>query len=499
MRLVTTLLADSLAALERHARRAATPWVEVRLDALPGLRPEGVAALRRAAAKPAIASCRRKADGGLFEGPERAREALLRAALAAGFEAVDAEADAPFLRALAAEAARARAELVVSLHSLEPAARLGGLEALFAKAPRGSIVKVAARVEGPEDLAALLEAAAALRARGLRFTVMGLGDASLRLLAPLLGSALVYCAPPEGPAAAPGQVPAALVARAHAVLPSPFAPSGAHRLVALLGDPVAHSLSPALQNAAFAAQGDALVYVALRTPRARLAAVLRGLRAAGFAGANITTPLKEAVLPLLDGLAPEARAARAVNTIVAKGTRLVGHTTDGLGAVAALREAGAEPTGSKALVVGAGATGRAVAHALADAGAHVLVTNRTAPRARALAKRLGGEAVPWRRAALAAALARARLVVHCTPLGRDGRSLPFPAALLGEKHVVLDAVYRPGGTPLERAARERGAEVLPGEALLLHQGALAYELWTGKRAPAGVMRWALLQAMGDEP
>jgi shikimate dehydrogenase len=464
-----------------------------------GLAPADLPALRAAVPGKAIATCRASAEGGRFLGTEAQREALLRAAVLAGFDAVDLEADARLLRPLAAEAHRAGVELIVSRHHLGPASADHGLEGLFDATPPGAIAKYAAGVQGPGDLAALLRACALARDRGLRFAVMGLGDATLRLLAPLLGCELVYCAPPEGlgPAAAAGQVPAPAVQAVHDLLPRVAAVTGRHRLVVLLGDPVEHSLSPAMQNAAFAAHHDPLLYAAVRTPPARLRAVLAGLRAVEFAGANVTTPLKASVLPHLDRVEGLAREAAAVNTITVRRGKLVGDNTDGPGAVAALREAGSEPDGARALVLGAGGTGRAVVHALAAEGALVRVANRTPAKARALARAAGAEAVPWRRAALRDALAGATMLVNCTPVGRSGTSLPLPAEGLHEKLAVLDAVYRSGGTPLTAAARARGALALPGEALLLHQGALAYTLWTGKQAPVGLMRSALLQAQEE--
>lgn len=499
MRLVTTLLAASAGALEAQARLATTSWVEVRLDALAGLQPGQLPDLRRRVRQRAIATCRAAPEGGRFRGSEAEREALLRAAVGAGFDAVDVEADARFLRRLAEEARRAGAELIVSRHELAAASAAAGVEEFLRAVPAHAVAKYAAGVEGPGDLAALVEACALARRLGRRFAVMGLGDASLRLLAPLLGCELVYCAPPEGPLAAPGQLPAEVVREAHAALPGGQGITARHRVVALLGDPVEHSLSPPMQNAAFAAQGDALVYVALRTPAARLRSVLRGLRAAGFAGANVTTPLKELALDHVDRLDAFAREARAVNTLAVRNGRVVGFTTDGTGALAALREAGAEPRGAVALVLGAGGAGRAVVHALGHAGAEVLVANRTVARARTLARQAGAEAIPWQRAALQQAAARARVLVNCTAVGRDGRGSPLPAALLHEKLTVLDAVYRAGGTPLVRAALRKGCAALPGEALLLHQGAQAYQLWTGEAAPLGVMRSALLAAREAGP
>jgi shikimate dehydrogenase len=492
-RLVTTLQAGTAAGMARLAQRCTTPWVEVRLDALREGR-DALVGLRRGVRQRCIATCRAPAQGGSFRGSEAEREAWLRGALQAGFDAVDVEEDAPFRRRIVEEAQRLGAEVIVSRHDLDapdPRAALLGRSV-----PAGGIAKYAARVRGPEDLALLLTVAAELRGQGVPFAVMGLGDASLRLLAPLLGSELVYCAPPEGEPAAPGQLPAERVRAVHALLRSP--PRAAPRLVLLLGDPVAHSASPAMQNAAFAAQGDALLYAAVRVPARKLGAAVRSLRDLGAAGANVTVPHKQGVLRHLDALHPAARAVGAVNTIVDERGRLVGHNTDGAGALDALREAGCEPRGARCLVLGAGGTGRAVAHALAAASAQVRVANRSPAPAASLARALGGEAVPWSPAALREAVRASDVVVHATTLGMEGRATPLPAATLRPKLVVLDAVYRPGGSPLVRAARRRGCVAVPGERMLLHQGARAYALWTGRPAPVGIMRQALHAAL-EEP
>jgi shikimate dehydrogenase len=289
-------------------------------------------------------------------------------------------------------------------------------------------------------------------------------------------------------------LPSEIVARAHAALPAQPAYKGGHRLVALLGDPVQHSLSPAMQNAAFAAGGDALLYVAVRAPKARLGRVVQGLREACFAGANVTHPHKETILEHVDRVDARAQEARSANTLVARAGKLIAHTTDGDGAVAALREAGAEVEDAVALVLGAGGTSRSVAFALRRAGARVLVANRSPAKARALARAAGAEAIALRPAALRTVARRSTLVVNGTTLGSDGRSMPVPAEALHAGLVVLDAVYRPGSTPLVRAARAAGALALPGQALLLHQGALAYTHWTGKPAPLAAMRRALEEA-----
>jgi shikimate dehydrogenase len=278
-------------------------------------------------------------------------------------------------------------------------------------------------------------------------------------------------------------------------------------IAGLIGDPVAHSVSPAFQQAAFDALGIAARYEAWQTPAAALPARVAALRAPGVLGANVTVPHKQAVMPLLDDLDPAARRAGAVNTIVNRDGRLIGFNTDIAGFITALREdGGLDPAGMTAAVLGAGGAGRAVVVALLDAGAaRILVLNRTVDRAEALVRdltdgsgRLAAGALPSR-ADHAAPLRAAGLLVHCTSIGmrhsRDEGALPIPAEAIPPDAFVADIVANPLVTPLLRAARERGCRTLGGLPMLVRQGAASFELWTGQPAPVDVMAAAATRAM----
>jgi shikimate dehydrogenase len=267
-----------------------------------------------------------------------------------------------------------------------------------------------------------------------------------------------------------------------------------------MGDPVAHSLSPAMHNAAFGALGLDMVYVPLPVKAADVGDAVRGLKALGFRGANVTVPHKGAVLPHLAWVSDDARAAEAVNTIVIEGDVLHGHNTDVEGARAALVAACGDTLGGRrALLLGAGGAGRAVALALARSGMHLTVVNRT-PEA---ADRLVGlvrAAVPG---AVAETLALSRLtpadvaghdlLVNSTSLGMSGAGkVPAPLVdTVSAHHVVFDVVYGHAGTDLLNVAKARGATAVDGLAMLVHQAAAAFELWTGHTAPLEVMRDAL--------
>lgn len=274
---------------------------------------------------------------------------------------------------------------------------------------------------------------------------------------------------------------------------------GATHLVGVIGWPVAHSLSPAIHNAAFATLGMDWVYVPLPVAPGSLRAAADGLVSLGFRGANVTMPHKTESADLADDLAEEARRLRAVNTFVVTGGRLHGYNTDAPGFDRFLRrDVGFDPRGRSALVFGAGGVARAVAFALASAGVGKLsVAVREAARAAELLEAVEGTSVrPSVVDFDAATDVSADLVVNATPLGADGQTAP-PLPRLAPGVVVIDLLYRPAITPLQAAARAAGAEAHGGLGLLLHQAALSFELWTGTPAPLEVMSAAALAALAE--
>jgi len=273
--------------------------------------------------------------------------------------------------------------------------------------------------------------------------------------------------------------------------------------VAVFGDPVAHSLSPAMHNAAFRSLDLRWRYEKRRVRKARLRAALREASRRGYRGVNLTIPLKEAALRLMDRVTPAARRAGAVNTVTFECGRMEGHSTDGEGFLRSLREAwGFRPAGVRAIVLGAGGAARSVAAALAGAGARsILIVNRHPARARALARafrRVAGavEGRSWPPPkAWTSLLARADLLVNATSLGLHGEPSPVPVDAMHRGLKVVDLVYNPSCTALLRAACHGGAGTLNGAGMLVHQGALAFERWTGRRAPVAIMRRALDMAL----
>jgi len=268
------------------------------------------------------------------------------------------------------------------------------------------------------------------------------------------------------------------------------------RLFGVLGDPVDHSLSPAMHNAAFAALGLPHLYLRWRVSPAELPAALREARRLGVRGLNLTVPLKEHVLPLLDTVTPEARRIGAVNTLGFAGGRIAGDNTDARGFGRAL--AGRiRLAGARAVLIGAGGSARAVGFSLAAARCtEIVIANRTPARAEALAAWLRDDpaapavhTVPLDALRTGAALAGARLVVNTTSVGLAQRALAVRVAASPLRCLFVDLVY--ARTPFLAAAARSGRPILDGAAMLLHQGALAFEWWTGRRAPLGAMVLAL--------
>lgn len=268
-------------------------------------------------------------------------------------------------------------------------------------------------------------------------------------------------------------------------------------LVALIGDPVAHSVSPVMHNAAFREQQINYTYQAFRVTKEDLAAAVSGLRGLNVRGANITLPHKKAIIPFLDAVDSPALRIGAVNTIVNENGRLTGYNTDAAGFLAALRASGFEPQGKKAVVLGAGGAARAVVFALKDAGVRVNILNRTFSTATALAAETGSEAFKMTDEGYRQALEGALLVVNATSVGLspDEASSPLPSIWLRPSMTVFDTIYRPRHTRLIRDAKAAGCAVIGGLEMLLAQGALSFELWTGEPAPREVMNRAAEAAL----
>jgi shikimate dehydrogenase len=274
-------------------------------------------------------------------------------------------------------------------------------------------------------------------------------------------------------------------------------------LTGLIGAPIAHSASPAMHERAAEALGLRGHYQLIEVAGADaggLAMMLEGVRRLGFAGVNVTFPYKEAVVPLLDELAPGAAAMGAVNTVVVKGNRLIGHNTDTTGFARAVAPLLA-PTGNAVAVIGTGGVGKAIAFALASLEVTDLRIFDSEParaeKLAALLARQGGAKVTSRvSASVEDALDGATGLVNGTPVGMlPNRGIPVPATLLRENLWVADAVYSPLITPLLAAAQAKGARIMTGRELAIYQAADAFELFTGLAPSTEVMGEAFDEVM----
>ena len=277
--------------------------------------------------------------------------------------------------------------------------------------------------------------------------------------------------------------------------------TGRTRVAGVLGWPIAHSLSPAMHNAAFEALRLDWVYVPFAVPPENLRAGIAGLRALGFVGANITIPHKQAVMALVDDVTPAADVIGAVNTLVI-GERIVGDNTDWTGFLWALRDVGRNPAGQRAVVLGAGGAARSVVYALASVGADVAVYNRHDERADSLVRDLrpsfrGVSLEAYGMDALSQETRlRPSLIVNTTSLGMAPRieQNPWPSDVpVPVGATAYDLVYNPLATRFLKGAKAAGARAVDGLGMLVYQGAIAFKMWTGVEPPTDVMYQTCLQ------
>jgi len=281
---------------------------------------------------------------------------------------------------------------------------------------------------------------------------------------------------------------------------------GETRVVGVIGWPVRHSLSPLMHNAAFGVLGLNWVYVPFAVTPDQVTATVQAVRALDLVGLNVTIPHKLAVLPLMDEVSAEARALGAVNTIINDDGRLRGRNTDGEGFLRSLREIGGDVTGRRVALIGAGGSARAVALAVAKAAvAKLTIINRTVEKAELVAEMVQaaqpGAAVKvlgLETEEAGQAVREAQVVIDSTAVGMypHHETAPvIPVEWLQREQTVCDLTYNPRETVLLKAAKAVGAITLDGTGMLVHQGALALEYWTGREAPVEVMREALLAGL----
>jgi shikimate dehydrogenase len=279
--------------------------------------------------------------------------------------------------------------------------------------------------------------------------------------------------------------------------------SGRTRICGIIGDPIEHTMSPVMHNAAFKNKGVDYVYLAFRVKKEELGEAIEGMRALNMRGLNITIPHKVAVIPFLDELDHLADKIGAINTVVNNDGVLKGYNTDATGFLRALRERGIEPKGKSVVILGAGGASRAISFILAERGSSLVILNRTWDKAKICTDRISeifqreATALKLDRENLAAALSKADILINATSVGMSPNidETPVTSDLLRPSLVVYDIVNNPIKTRLQREAEAVGAKTISGLDMLVWQGALAFEKWTGLKAPIGVMREKVIKVL----
>lgn len=274
------------------------------------------------------------------------------------------------------------------------------------------------------------------------------------------------------------------------------------KVCAIIGNPVEHSLSPVMHNAAFKELGLNLVYLAFTVSRKELKNALLGAKSLGLKGLNVTMPHKNEVMNYLDELDLTAKSIGAVNTVLNNEGKMVGYNTDGKGAIIALHENGVCLERTKLVVLGAGGAAKAIAYQAAKDVKELVILNRSPSKAKKLVesfpKNLGAKVKSGSLSfeVLEQELATADILVNATCLGMHPNcDSPVPSGLLRSDLCVMDIIYNPMETKLLKAAKAVGAQVISGVEMLIYQGAVAFEIWTNCPAPVDVMRKAALIAL----
>ncbi|MDD1776383.1 MAG: shikimate dehydrogenase [Candidatus Methanomethylicus sp.] len=273
------------------------------------------------------------------------------------------------------------------------------------------------------------------------------------------------------------------------------------KLCCLLGDPVEHSLSPLMFNSAFRTTGDDIAYLAFQVKAEDLGSAIEGLKALGFIGCNVTIPHKTTVVKLLGSMDRSAEISGSVNVIRNENGKLVGYSTDGSGALKAMAAAGIVPIGKRIQLLGYGGVARAVAFELAQRAKpkEIMIAGRDLPKAASLAEDIqplvNAEAVPLDQAGGP----QVDILINCTPVGMWPKvnESPIRKESLESSTVVFDLVYNPAETLLLKLAKDRGCRTLGGLEMLVQQGAMAFELWLGKKAPVDIMRKAAEEGLKE--
>ncbi|MEM3526492.1 MAG: shikimate dehydrogenase [Candidatus Jordarchaeaceae archaeon] len=277
---------------------------------------------------------------------------------------------------------------------------------------------------------------------------------------------------------------------------------GATKVVGVIGDPIEHSLSPKMHNAAFEYLGLDYIYVPFRVLEKDLKNAVRGAKALNLRGFNVTIPHKISIIKFLDEVDLTARKIGAVNTVVNYGGKLMGYNTDGLGALEALKEENVDPEGKKIVIIGAGGAARAITFQFASVCSKLVILNRTGIKAVRLAKELTNFGVEVEGGSLTlksleSSLSESDILINTSSVGMypNVNESPVPKDFLRKDLVVFDIVYNPLETMLLKYARSVGAKSINGVGMLVNQGAIGFKMWTGHEAPRDIMRKAVIEGL----
>jgi 3-dehydroquinate dehydratase/shikimate dehydrogenase len=469
------------------------PLIELRLDYLrrPGLAyPKIKRLLEFHPYAVLIATCRRAVNGGKFRGTAAGQVDILIKAAVNGCQLVDLEYEsASKLKRSELEKIRRHARLMISFHDFRGTRKLEDTLKKLTSLP-GDYFKIVTTATRLSDNVTMMKF---LQRWGEQYPLIGLcmGEQGIisRILGVRAGSVFTFAAATKGEETAPGQIAARTLRDTYRV----DTVDAATRVYGVAGDPISHSLSPAMLNAAFRRENVNGVYLALHAKE--LDDLLACVRDIPIHGLSVTMPYKEAIVEYLDNTDPIAAKVGAVNTVIrSQDGKLYGFNTDVSGIIRPIEQRMSIP-GAKVLVVGAGGAARAAVFGLKDRGAEVYVFNRTPGAAQRLAKQARA------RFASKGDLKKLQVdvIVNATPAGMaNGRA---PAALDDKDmnaRYLLEMVYRPSETKLVKMARAKGIHIIPGTEMFVYQGARQFEIWTGKPAPLDDMMNVVQRALAEE-
>lgn len=479
---------SSILAEHRHLAEKGAELVELRLDYM-RKRPD-LGRLLKDRPTPVVVTCRRPADRGRWGGTEDQRRALLREAIINGAEYVDLEEDVA-----GAIPRYGSTQRIISYHNFdETPLELFEIQERLAKHDP-DIIKIVTMANSPSDNVRMLELVDGASTPTVGFCMGEMGTVS-RILCGRFGAPFTYASFSRERELAPGQLSFAEVRNLYRFNHI----DRETRLLGVLGDPIAQSRSPLIHNAALRKLKLNAVYLPIRVPADQLKDSLEAFDRLGFSGYSVTIPHKEAVLDYCDAPDEQTDVIGAANTLYRYEDQWIAVNTDAGAALDSIRSglqrlpsAHAELKDRRVLILGAGGVARAIGRALIDAGAAVVIANRTRDRGRTLAAELGCQHVLWENRGAESC----EILVNCTSVGMypSMDESPFEIHWVSESTLVFDTIYNPEQTLLLKQARERGCPTISGVDMFVRQAARQFELFTGYAAPADYMAETLRRAM----